>query len=340
MRESNPYEGSFDQRLGSSICMGNITSVDSKRRRCNVKTVGLKGVNDDLDLKDVHIMQAASHKEGDEETFIPRIGSLAIIAFINSEPCIIGYFQQLSQEGDHAPSEKDQLLPGDKITKTKAGNKVIMRSGGSIEIEATKLCRTYFLPNRNLVNTTVQNFELETDGGQMTWLADDDTDATLLNFRIWDTRNAGGNTVEIQAGATESGSVFTLDSGPTAANGGIGENKFHMDVKADGTTTVVVNNKCTLNIDASGNVSLQTEGKLDANVKGNVSLTTKGNTTLTSDGSTTLKSTGAVTVETSASMTLKAPGNPVPGALVTDNLQNIDPITGIPLIGHPKIQVP
>lgn len=28
------------------------------------------------------------------------------------------------------------------------------------------------------------------------------------------------------------------------------------------------------------------------------------------------------------------------GNLVTDNQMNIDPITGVPLIGHPKIQIP
>lgn len=339
-RERSPYEGSFDQRLGGSICIGNITSVDSKRRRCVVKTVGLKGVNDDLDLKDVHILQQASHKEGDEETFIPRIGSLAIVAFINSEPYIIGYFQQLAQENDQAPSDKDQLLPGDKIVKTKAGNKMILRSGGTIELESTKLCRQYFIPTSNLINLVCQNYELETDGGAMTWLVDDDTSKTQLRFLVWDTADVGGNTVDIQTGANEDGSVLSIDVGPTSADNTVAEKKFHMDVKPDGTTTVVVNNKCTLSIDPSGNVTLQTEGKLDASVKGNVSVNTDGNTSFTTKGSTTLKSTGSLTVETSATMTLKAPGNPVPGALVTDNAMNVDPITGVPLVGHPQIQVP
>ena len=340
MKERSFYEGSFDNRLAGSACLGVITAVDAERRRCRIKTIGLKGVNNDLDLTDVQFAHQACHKEGDEETFFPRIGALAIVLFVNSEPVVVGYYQQIAQEGAVAPPEKEPLRAGDKITKTKAGNKIIMRSGGSIEIESTKMCRSYFLPTDNKQTTVVQNYELETDGGFMHWLADDDDDSTRLLFRCFDFRGGSNNTIEISAGSNPDSSLLSIDLGPSASDNTISEKKFHMDVKEDGTTTVVVNSKCTLTIDPSGNVSLATDGSVSAAVKGSTSVTTDGSLSFTTKGSTTVKSEGAIQLETTASMTLKAPGNPVPGNLVTDNMQNIDPITGVPLIGHPKIQVP
>jgi len=340
MKEKSPYEGTHDQRLAGQTCLGVITSVDAARRRCRIKTIGMKGRTNDLDLGDVQFLLTTSHKDGDEETFLPRIGAMAIVTFVNSEPFVIGYYQQIGESGPAGAIEKEPLRSGDKVIKTKAGNKFIMRSGGSIELESTKQCRTYWLPSDNKMNTVVQNFELETGGGFMHWLQNEDDDSTQLLFRCYDFSGGSNNTVEIATGSNTDGSVLSIDVGPSADDNSISEKKFHMDVKPDGTTTVVVNSKCTLTIDPSGNVSLDTKGMITAKATGDVSVTTDGNATLTTTGSTTVKSKGDIVLDTTASMTLKAPGNPVPGNLVTDNTMNIDPITGIPLIGHPKIMVP
>lgn len=342
MKEKSIYEGSFNDKYAGQTCLGVITSVDADRRRCRIKTIGLKGKTHDLDLPDVQFLLSASHKDGDEETFLPRIGALAVVIFINSEPVVIGYYQQINTAGPAGPAEKEPLRSGDKVIKTVGGNKFILRGGGSCEMTSTAMCRTYWSPNSNTMTSTVQNWEVEASGGFMHWEQDEDTDATQLLFRCYDFSGGANNTVELSFGTNPNAEneMFSVNLGPSAADNSIASPTFSMQVLADGTTTVVVNQKCTLTIDPSGNVSLNTPGKVTTVATGDVSVTTEGNTTLTTQGTTTVKSTGDIVLTTQGSMSLVAPGNPVPGNLVTDNEQNIDPITGVPLIGHPKINVP
>jgi hypothetical protein len=342
MKEKSIYEGSFNDKYANKTCLGVITSVDADRRRCRVKTIGLKGITHDLDLPDVQFMLTSSHKDGDEETFLPRIGALAVVIFINSEPLVIGYYQQINTAGPKGPPEKEPLRSGDKVIKTVGGNKFIMRSGGSCEITSTAMCRTYWSPNSNTMTSTVQNFEVEASGGFMHWEQDEDDDSTQLLFRCYDFSGGANNTVEISVGTNKNvteDEVLSINLGPAAADNTIASKTFSLQVLADGTTTVVVNSKCTLKIDPSGNVSLDTQGTMTATAVGAVSVTTQGSATFNAKGPTTVRTDASMLLE-AKSMTLMADGNPVPGNLVTDNFQNIDPITGISLIGHPGINVP
>lgn len=346
MIEKSPWEGSMDDRLSGSTCLAKITSVDTDRRMCRVKTLGRKGVNNDLDETEVPFLLNASHKEGDEDTFVPRIGSMGVVQYVNSQPFIIGYYQQVPQEGSSIDPGKEPLQPGDRIIKTKAGNKTIWRSGGTVEIEANRHCYTVWNQSRNRMTSNCQNYELETNGGFMHWIEEEsdsaDDRSTRLLFRCFDYSGGADNVVEISVGTNldvAEDELLSINLGPASDNT-IASKTFSLQVLADGNTKVVVNNKCTLTIDPSGNVNLATDGSVNASVKGSTNVTTSGSLNFTTKGSTTVKSEGAIQLETAASMTLKAPGNPVPGNLVTDNMQNIDPITGVPLLGHTQIQVP
>lgn len=81
-----------------------------------------------------------------------------------------------------------------------------------------------------------------------------------------------------------------------------------------------------------GNETLAITGNRTMNVNGNESDTIGGNLNITITGSANILATGATTVKGS-NITLQSPANTLNGGVVTDNVINNDPITGIPLQG-------
>jgi hypothetical protein len=225
MREKSVYEGKFDSLNGAN-CFGRVVDVDVIARTCRVKTSGLKGKTDDQDLYDVQwINLAAAPIPGSvggvaEDTVYPTINSIGVITFINSEPYIIGYFRPLpisDADDPPDPSADDLLLnPGDRVITTIGGNSVILRAGGTVEISSNGLCRTFWIPDKNIMNSVCGDYELETDGGYMYWTRDHQTLSSTLQFMIWDnlfpintvsiamgTADDEGNLINIQAGVAD-----------------------------------------------------------------------------------------------------------------------------------------
>lgn len=325
MREISPFEGGGGRSamMNGRFCIGRVISVDPIVRRCRVKTIGLVGVTDDLDLYDVRFLTLANHGEGDEGLYIPRPNCLVVVTFINTEPYIVGYWQSIATDSDLPPSDKEKLLPGDYIFKTKAGNRLILRSGGSIELESTKMCRIWLLPSRNAISALMNNLELATQGGRINWGADDDSDNTHFKLLLFDTITAN-NVVEVSAGKNPDGSLLSVAAGPGGSGNSPSENRFFFSVMPDGSAKLDVGGgKATLSISADGTVNLTHTGALSIKTGGSANIEVGGNATVKAK-----------------KVTLTAEGNEVPGKLVTDNEINADPITGVPLIGHLNIDVP
>ena len=98
----------------------------------------------------------------------------------------MGYYKPIPDSGDDAPAENLALNPGDKVFKNAQGNRITLRAGGTIEVQSTDLCRTYYIPSRNLINTVCQEMELETDGGSIDWTRDRDTQETVYTATFFD----------------------------------------------------------------------------------------------------------------------------------------------------------
>jgi phage gp45-like len=284
-KEHSPYEGTFDHRLNGKTCLGRVISVDINSKRCRVKTMGLKGSTDDLDLANVQWHQSSAHPEGDEDTTYPRVGQLGIITFMNSEPYISGWFGAIQGTGDDPRPTKEPLREGDKVIATIGGNRIILRSGASIEVESTKLCRTYWLPTRNLITTVCQDWELETDGGLLFWGRDGDTDDTSYEFFAWDNAKAPTCGLEVDIGTTESGAMWDMTVGKLDGNNDISEKLFNAKIEKDGKTTINIGpGKFTLEITPDGKVTMFNKGDLTMTTQGNVTQTVKGNVTQTVQG--------------------------------------------------------
>ena len=237
--EKSPYEGKWDD-LNGRTALGKVVQVDVPNRRCHVKTIGLKGKTDDQDLPDVQWISASLGDDGQEDTSIPRVGSTGVLVYINHEPYLIGYFRPLPPaDADKDPNavedpEEGLLNAGDKVLRSIGGNRIILRSGGTVEIESNKLCRTYWIPSANLISTVCGNHELETDGGHDFWDRDQGTDDTVRERLAWDNLEPS-SAVRIQEGATDAGGIYRRTSGPLDDNQEISEPTYDQQIDALGS---------------------------------------------------------------------------------------------------------
>ena len=304
--EKSPYEGTFDS-LNGRTALGRIVDVDVTNRRCRVKTIGSQGPKlvsgrgtgmgtDDQDIHDVQWITTTANDGGAEDTSVPSIGQIGVLLYINSEPYIIGYFRTLPQApqdvtaGDEDTDPLDALVTqGDRLLKTVGGNSVTLRSGGSIEIVSTQLCRTYWLPS-GLLTSVCGNYELTTDGGFMEWTRDTVTNDTLLEWFVQDNLEPT-NGIDLQMGTTEGGFNLELSVGPVDPDTfALASKLFSFTVGTDGTPTLTVgNNKAVITIDpATGNISMTTQGNLTQTVQGDLTQTVSGTANIDVTGAATL----------------------------------------------------
>ena len=318
-RETSPYEGKFDNSNGRTA-LGRIVDVDIANRRCRIKTIGLKGKTDDHDIPDVKWITTDGGSGGAEDTSIPKIGQIGVILYINNQPYIVGYYRSLNLAPQDVPPDTETdpqealLNQGDRILKTIAGNSIILRSGGSIEIQSTALCRTYWLPT-NVMNSVCGNYELETDGGFMSWELDKDTSATTLSYFIQDNQQPT-NVIDAQYGTSDLGNVVDVTIGEVNKEDFEFTNeKVHLQVQPDGSILIEIGNilsgtpKAKLTINAlTGDTVYETEGNMTQKIKGNLAMTITGNVTETVSGNVTQTVTGKMKSDVTGDVTVKAGG--------------------------------
>lgn len=185
-KASDPWSGGHNQVTGSKLCYCRIYEVDAENRSCSIKTFGPDDAVANADYKGVQWLSLYSNPEGDEITYVPRPESLAICAFVGGHPYIVGYFSPIAldsnvviddQEGEgldnpvggSAAINKEKINPGDFLLRTIGRCRLVLRAGGEIEIEATKVCKRTYFPARNRITEICSNLETSTDGGFMNW---------------------------------------------------------------------------------------------------------------------------------------------------------------------------
>lgn len=289
--EKSPYEGTFDKRLHSQTCLGRVIRVDVANRTCQVKTIGMKGATDDLDLYNVKWVSFTAHPDGEEEICIPRPGQHGVITFINSQPYITGYFKPtitLDAKPKTQSTQEALLNPGDRVISTYGKNKVAVLSGGTVQIESNDQCRTWWIPTKNRMSSVCGNYSLETNGGFTFWEKRDD-DSTILRFYAYDQLEPE-NIIDLQIGyADDEESLVSLVTGKAdSTSGEISDAKFSFTVNPDGDTLIqvgavesvldpTVKPMCKILIEGStGNITLETKGDLTANVEGDADLVVEG----------------------------------------------------------------
>ena len=144
--EQSPYEGQLDV-LAGKICLGQVVDIDSDSRTVRVKTLGNKmHGTDDQDLQNVKIGHLLWNADGSYGISMPMINSYYLVGFINSEPVLLCSYPLSNTEGGGGRDDMEDLLPGDFAFVSSSGSSLIVRSGGTVEIQSTPNCRTFWLP--------------------------------------------------------------------------------------------------------------------------------------------------------------------------------------------------
>jgi hypothetical protein len=359
----SPFESqsSYKQETNNKLSWGRITRVFPEQRMAEVKTYGQQGMTNDLHIAKCQWLSSDAHYEGDETSVIPRINSFCVVAFIDSEPIIIGFFKPLSEAGDASTGKKLEAgNEGDKIITTVAGNKIILRSSGEIQIESTPGCRSTWFPQEDLLNHLCRNYEFRTEGGTIDWVnIDRKRKYTYLRKETRDTSNRKNIILE------ESGTVNADDTSiiykkrigaGNNTDGGINKIVHTVQVKNTGETDILIatadsqagyklnikpSGQTSLNIADKAKLNIEPSGKTNYNVAGkaNVSIEPSGDTIIdVGPGKSTIKisASGNIEVIATTKVKVKAPKVELNGAasgITTANshMGVVDLITGVPV---------
>ena len=301
------YESKNNSRLERSngIAFGRVIKVFAKERYCQVHTFNGSGNMSDNVLDRVQWLSMDSNPEGDESTSIPRKNSLGLIFFVGGEPFLFGFFKPLKKGGVAAQgNEPVNLMEGDKLISTVAGNRLTVKSNGLIEIFSTESLKSVRFPTESKLLEICRRYDLRTDGGSHLWESDEDGKTLLQSEFRRDLLRAVVACEE--KGAVDDSTILKTVVGPANPGGpgvlqplyehtvgtdgtaelnvGIAKN-FAASISPTGEARLKVNDLTTLTISPTGEITVKTPGAtLTISPEGAVSLQALGQVSLTGGG--------------------------------------------------------
>ena len=145
-----------------------------EKRYCEVKTFfGPPGIVD-RHIPQVQWLNTDSNPEGDESTSVPRVGSTGLVFFVEGVAFMWGYFKaEDPDEGAITGNEPEDITEGDKVIASIGGNRISIKSNGSIEIRSKDNLRTIYFPKKSILTHLCSIHELQAAGGSQKWDKDD-----------------------------------------------------------------------------------------------------------------------------------------------------------------------
>jgi hypothetical protein len=174
------YERGHPQRSEQSfgIALGQIFEVFPEERMCSVTT--FQGQTPDQFLAKVQWLSLDANVDGDESGSIPRAQSLCLVFTVDGVSYVWGFFKPLTDKGSALlGNEYAELIEGDKIFSTAAGNRLVIKSNGTIELFGKDSLRRLMFPDGSFLSELCRRYELKTDGGVLEWGADEDVGLAL-----------------------------------------------------------------------------------------------------------------------------------------------------------------
>ena len=280
------YESKNNYRLERSngIAFGRVVKVFAKERYCQVQTFNGSGNMSDNVLDRVQWLSMDSNPEGDESTSIPRKNSLGLIFFVGGEAFLFGFFKPLKKGGVAAQgNEPVNLMEGDKLISTVAGNRLTVKSNGLIEIFSTESLKSVRFPTESKLLEICRRYDLRTDGGSHLWESDEDGKTLLQSEFRRDLLRAVVACEE--KGAVDDSTILKTVVGPANPGGpGVLQPLYEHTVGVDGATQLNVG-LTTLTISPTGEIAVKTPGAtLTISPEGAVSLQALGQVSLTGGG--------------------------------------------------------
>lgn len=161
------------QEQAFGTCIGKIISVDVDNRLCTVATSSGVGSMHDQFIMSCQWTYPDANPEGDECGSIPRTGSWGLVNFVDGEAFIGNFFKPSGPKGTAKQGNEFAVLnEGDKITSTKAGNRITVKRSGLIEQFVKETLQRVCMPQGSQIVDLCKRYKLSTDGGYIDWKSD------------------------------------------------------------------------------------------------------------------------------------------------------------------------
>lgn len=172
MPDNTLYEKNHRHRQEQAfgIALGKIISVDAVNRVCTIATMMGHGSMNDQVVNRVQWLNADANPDGDESGSIPRKGSMGLVFFVNGEAFIWGYFRPQGKGGTAKQgAESPNLVEGDKVISTKAGNRITIKRSGLVELYSKDTLQRLMFPMGSKIVDLCRHYKLKADGGTIEW---------------------------------------------------------------------------------------------------------------------------------------------------------------------------
>ena len=160
--------GKTESPRGKSVKIeqGRIINVDIKNYTVDVRTMMTYKTIENLQFMVPYCHPA----QGEGFNFMPEVGSMCWLCIPSDNPdkgFIIGW--GMPHESGAYRSGRELLNPGDLMLSSRDGNFIYVRRGGIVQIGATPVAQTVYLPIRNYIQNFCENYEVHTPAGDLTW---------------------------------------------------------------------------------------------------------------------------------------------------------------------------
>lgn len=161
------------QELEMGFALAVVESVNVANRTCSLRTYsGSTGHdNNTFDLAQWISLDATS--EGDETAAIPRRGATVLVAVVQGQAYILGGIRPLNKEGGIIYGNELPVSTGDKIIKTKAGNRITVRANKLIEVISREgALQSIYRPDDGSISHLCNIHKMVLKGGRTEWTYD------------------------------------------------------------------------------------------------------------------------------------------------------------------------
>lgn len=252
--------------------LGTVITSNADRWTVDVRTE----IPHELELRDIPILSPYySFKSGHGLLMIPESGSTCIVARHQSDYFVMGFLpppdatttvpkqestqnllspfsQQITDaqkladagNGDVTPGRQSyrsnregDMLPGDGVAKTIAGNKFKWLTDGTLLAEAGKLCSTTWSRLKNTIINVCINFRLISPGVFVDIATDDVTEDKKINFTIQVAKSSKDAAPSVLLESGFDADVFKLTIQTPSK-----EKRHEFRIAADGTVTQKIGN--------------------------------------------------------------------------------------------------
>jgi hypothetical protein len=197
---------------------------------------------------DIQVMAPYFHIANGEGIYVqPEVGAMCWLCTPSDgrfgAPFILGFQSVHDLVADNFRGGRQNLNPGDIMMRTRDENFLILRRGGVVQIGATPVCQSMYIPLGNILRHFCEQYELKTFGGEATWTntrTEETADGEVysqLELKAKEMVNKAGHDVTAKIGFHGEGSATRLsmsvfESGETDA-----ELKVDLAITKDGDVT-------------------------------------------------------------------------------------------------------